>query len=179
MDNVFNIEPKNQNSMERLYLASLFIVCFLAGSDGTEAQTTRTQPTQLELLKPFIGTWQTNIGKDTVEIWDCQPYGEGFIINVSRLTQGQKTPYYINNVGFDPGDGKLKGYVLWPSGDYMTWIASYLPEKKFKADLVINFNPEAVWTRYEMVYVSPKDRIWINYNLAGEKTAEFKFIKIK
>jgi hypothetical protein len=82
-------------------------------------------------------------------------------------------------VGFDPGDGKLKGYVLWPSGDYMTWIASYLPEKKFKTELVINFNPEAVWTRYEMVYVSPKDRIWINYNLAGEKTAEFKFIKIK
>jgi hypothetical protein len=165
--------------MERFSAAALIIAFFLAGSTRTEAQTAKAQPTQLELLKPFIGTWQTNIGADTVEVWDCQPYGEGFIINVSRITQGQNTPYYINMVGFDPGDGKLKGYVLWPSGDYMTWIALYLPEKKFKADLVINFNPGAVWTRYEMVYVSPKERKWINYNLAGEKTAEFKFIKIK
>jgi hypothetical protein len=126
--------------MERYSFTYVIIVFLLAGSSGTVAQTGRTQPTQLELLKPFIGTWQTNIGNDAVEIWDCQPYGEGFIINVSRLTQGKKTPYYVNNVGFDPGDGKLKGYVLWPSGDYMTWIASYLPEKKFKAELVINAN---------------------------------------
>jgi hypothetical protein len=130
-------------------------------------------------MKRFIGTWQTNVGKDTVEVWDCQPFGEGYIINVYHIIKGQKTPYYINNVGFDPMDGKLKGYVLWPSGDYMTWIASYNPEKKFNVDLVVNLNPEAVFTRYEMVYVSPKERNWINYNLSGEKTAEFKFIKVK
>jgi hypothetical protein len=82
-------------------------------------------------------------------------------------------------VGVDSGDGKLKGYVLWPSGDYITWIASYNAEKMFKVELVVNFNPETVWTRYEMVYVSPKERIWIHYNLAGEKTSELKFVKVK
>jgi hypothetical protein len=45
--------------------------------------------------------------------------------------------------------------------------------------LVVNFNPSAVWTRYEMVYISPKERAWINYNLSGEKTSELKFFKIK
>ena len=165
--------------MKKYYSAALIILALLVCPFIIQAQTTKPQISQLEIMKRFIGTWQANLGKDTVEVWECQPYGEGFIVNVYRITGGQRTPYYINNVGFDPGDGKLKGYVLWPSGDYMTWIASYLPEKKFKAELVLNFNPEAVWTRYEMVYVSPKDRIWINYNLAGEKTAEFKFVKIK
>ena len=159
-----------------MYVIAIFLS---ACSVGLEAQTTKTQVNHLEIMKRFIGIWQANIGKDTIEVWDCQPYGEGFIVNVYRIIEGQKTPYYINNVGFDSMDGKLKGYVLWPSGDYMTWIASFNAEKNFKVELVLNFNPEAVWTRYEMIYVSPNERNWINYNLAGEKTSEYKFIKVK
>jgi hypothetical protein len=165
--------------MKKYCSATVFAIFLLVCSTGMQAQTDKTQINQLEIMKRFIGTWQTNIGKDSLEVWDCQPYGEGFIINVSRIIEGCETPYYINNVGFDSGDGKLKGYVLWPSGDYMTWIATYNAEKKFKVELVVNFNPEAVWTRYEMVYVGPKERNWINYDLAGEKISEFKFIKVK
>jgi hypothetical protein len=165
--------------MKNFCSAAVIAIFLLVCSIGIHAQTTKTQINQLELMKRFIGTWQTNVGKDTVEVWDCQPYGEGFIINVYHIIKGEKNPYYINNVGFDSLDGKLKGFVLWPSGDYITWIASYNAENKFKVDLVVNFNPGAVWTRYEMVYVSPQERTWINYNLAGEKTSELKFTKVK
>ena len=165
--------------MKNLYLAGVTVMLLLVCSTGLQSQTTKTQLNQLEVMKRFIGTWQANVGNDTIEVWDCQPYGEGFIVTVYRITDGQKTPYYVNNVGFDSLDGKLKGYVLWPSGDYMTWIAEYNAEIKFKVELVVNFNPAAVWTRYEMVYISPKERVWINYNLSGEKTSELKIIKIK
>lgn len=165
--------------MKKLYSAAAIILFLLVSQYGIQAQTAKPQISQLEIMKRFIGTWQANLGKDTVEVWECQPYGDGFIINAFRITGGMKTAYYVNNVGFDAIDGKLKGYVLWPSGDYMTWIALYDPDKKFMVELVLNFNPEAVWTRYEMVYVSPKERNWINYNLAGEKTSETKFVKIK
>jgi hypothetical protein len=165
--------------MKRLCLAAVTAMFFLVCSNGLRAQTNKTEINQLEVMKRFIGTWQANVGKDTIEIWDCQPYGEGFIVTVYRITNGQKTQYYVNNVGFDSLDGKLKGYVLWPSGDYMTWIAEYNAEKKFKVDLVVNFNPAAVWTRYEMVYLSSKERVWINYNLSGEKISELKFVRIK
>lgn len=166
-------------AMKKFCLAAATALLLLVCSTGLLAQTNKTEINQLEVMKRFIGTWQANIGNDTVEVWDCQPYGEGFIVTVFRITGGQKTPYYVNNVGFDSLDGKLKGYVLWPSGDYMTWIAEYNAEKKFKVELVVNFNPAAVWTRYEMVYITPKERAWINYNLAGEKTSELKFVKIK
>ena len=165
--------------MKKFCSATVIAIFFLVCSTGIHAQTAKTQINQLELMKRFIGTWQINVGKDTVEVWDCQPYGEGFIINVYRIIKGEKNPYYINNVGFDSLDGKFKGYVLWPSGDYMTWIASYNAEKKFKVDLVVNFNPGAVWARYEMVYVSPQERTWINYNLTGDKTSELKLTKVK
>jgi hypothetical protein len=165
--------------MKKLFITIATSVFLMVCLNGVQAQTVKKQNTQLELMKRFIGIWQTNIGKDTIEIWDCQPYGDGFVINVFHIIEGRKTPYYINNIGFDSLDGRLKGYVLWPSGDYMTWIASYNAEKIFKVELVVNFNPEAVWSRYEMAYVSPKERAWINYNLAGEKTSEFKLIKVK
>ena len=165
--------------MKKLYSAAAIILFLLVCQSGIQAQTDKPQISQLERMKRFVGTWQANLGKDTVEVWECQPYGDGFIINTFRITGGKKTAYYVNNVGFDAIDGKLKGYVLWPSGDYMTWIALYDPEKKFRVELVLNFNPEAVWTRYEMVYVGPKERNWINYSLSGEKISETKFVKIK
>jgi len=166
-------------AIKKLYKASVTAVLFMVCSTWLTAQTNIAELKQLEIMKRFIGTWQAAVGNDTVEVWECQPYGDGFIVTVYRITDGRKTPYYVNNVGFDSLDGKLKGYVLWPSGDYMTWIAEFNDEKKFKVDLVVNFNPAAVWTRYEMVYISPKERTWINYNLSGEKTSELKFVKIK
>ena len=173
------IHPANSKAMKKFCTAFATGILLLVCSTGLQAQTNKEEINQLDVMKRFVGTWQANVTSDTIELWDCKPYGEGFIVTVYRITDGQKIPYYVNNVGFDSLDGKLKGFVLWPSGDYMTWIAEYNAEKKFKVELVVNFNPAEVWTRYEMVYISPKERLWINYNLAGEKISELKFVKIK
>ena len=58
--------------MKNFCLAAVIAIFLLVCSIGIQAQTTKTQINQLELMKRFIGTWQTNIGKDTIEIWDCQ-----------------------------------------------------------------------------------------------------------
>jgi hypothetical protein len=164
--------------MKKLIL-TMITVFFLVCSTGLQAQTTQTQLNQHELGKQFLGTWQANAGKDTIEVWDCQQYGEAFITNVSHVTKGQKTPIYINNVGFDTRDGKIKGYALWPNGDYTTWIAVFTSQNKFSGDLVDNFIPEKVWGKFEMVFTNPKESIWTQFNAAGVKTSELKFIKIK
>jgi hypothetical protein len=154
-------------------------VFFLVCSIGVQAQTTQTQLNQLELMKQFLGTWQGNAGKDTVEVWDCQQYGKAFIINVSNVIKGQKTPLYVNNVGFDARDGKIKGYALWPNGDYITWIALFNPEKKFSGDLLDSFIPGTAWGKFEMVIVNPKEWTWRYFDSKGVKTSEIQFVKVK
>ena len=158
-----------------IMIAVFFLVC----SIGVHAQTSQTQLNQHELGKQFLGTWQANAGKDTIEVWDCQQYGEAFITNVSHVTKGQKTPIYINNVGIDARDGKVKGYALWPNGNYTTWIAVFTTQNKFSGDLVDNFNPEIVWGKFEMVFTNPKESIWTQFNPSGVKTSELKFVKVK
>ena len=164
--------------MKKLCLIPMIAVFLLLCSNGMQAQTTQKQPIQLEFMKQFLGTWQANVNIDTVEVWDCQPYGEAFIINVYQIIKGLKTPSYINNVGFDSRDGKLKGYVLWPDGNYSTWIGLYNNEKKFLVDLVDNFIPEKVWVKFEMVTINPKEKTWTQFNTAGVKISQLKFIKV-
>ena len=163
--------------MKKLSLTTLIFVFLLFLSNGMLGQT--KQLNQLELQKKFIGTWQANIGKDTVEIWEGQQYGNATIINVSRVIKGQKTPSYVNNLGFDSKADKFKGYTLSPDGTYGTWIGYYSTENKFLVDLVDNFNPEKVTYKFEMLYTNPKEGIWSGYNTDGVKTWEVKFVKVK
>jgi hypothetical protein len=165
--------------MKKLIVTTVIFVFLLFLSNGIQAQTTQTQLNQLELMKQFLGTWQGNAGKDTVEVWDCHQYGKAFIINVSNVIKGQKTPLYVNNVGFDTRDGKIKGYALWPNGDYTTWIAVFNPEKKFSGDLLDSFTPGSTWGKFEMVIVNPKEWTWRYFNSNGVKTSEIQFAKVK
>jgi hypothetical protein len=55
---------------------------------GIKAQTTQTKLDQLKLAQVFLGAWQQNAGKDTVQISETQQYGNLFVQNVSLIVQG-------------------------------------------------------------------------------------------
>jgi hypothetical protein len=165
--------------MKKICLTMTIAVFLLICINGLQAHSSQLQLNQLELFKQFLGTWQANYGKDTVEVWDCQQYGKAFVINVHSIIKGQNNPLYINNVGFDSKEDKFKGYVLWADGTYSTWIGQYKNEKEFFVDMVDNFIPETVWYKFEMGYISPKERTWAQFNKNGVKTSEVKFIKVK
>lgn len=154
-------------------------VSLLVCSIGILAQTVQTQLNQLELMKQSVGTWQAPAGKDTVEVWDYQQYGKTCVINVYHVIKGQKTPLYINNMGFDSKGDKFKGYVLYSDGNYLTWIGVFKSENKFLVDIVDNFIPEKIWAKIEIVHVSSKEMNWTQFNAEGVKVSELKFVKIK
>jgi hypothetical protein len=72
------------------------------------------------LSKRFPGTWQTKPGIDTIEVWEGRQYGKASIIDVSRVITGKKTPFYVNNMGFESKAVKYKCFVLLPDGAYTT-----------------------------------------------------------
>jgi hypothetical protein len=72
-------------------------------------------------MKKYIGIWQANKGKDTVEVWDFKLYGsQAFVVEVTQTIKGKKTLVSINSISYDPQAGKFFGFTLLTSGGYGT-----------------------------------------------------------
>jgi hypothetical protein len=165
--------------MKKLSLTTVIVLLLFCIFNGIQGQSTQTPLDQLKLMQQYMGTWQADHGKDTVEVWDCQPYGKAYIITVSWIIKGQKTPLYINNISFAPKENKFYGFSLFPSGGKGTWTGSWVSEKKYTGEMSTNFNPEKVSSKLEMVYESPSSFTWHQFNMNGVILQELKFKKVK
>jgi hypothetical protein len=148
-------------------------------TNAIQAQTAKSNLDPIKLQQQLIGTWQSNTGKDTIEVWEVQKYGESFINNVSLVIKGKKSPFYIANISIDSKEGNVKGFNLNASGDYVTWIGSWFTEKKFSLNGVQNFNPQTVSGKVELLLETPTKMTFTNFNTDGKKTGEYIFNKVK
>lgn len=155
------------------------IVSLLIGSNRIQAQTEQTKLNQVELMKQWLGTWQGDIGKDTVEIWEGRLYGNAVIINVFQVINGKKSDYYLINCGYDKRDDKLKGFNLLPNSQFGTWIGMFTADKLFKADMVDSFKPEIVWWKNQVEFKPPSEMVVGAFNAQGVKTDEWTLKKVK
>ena len=154
-------------------------VFLLICSTGIQAQTAKSNLDQFKLMQQGLGTWEANVGKDSVQVHETQQYGKSFITTVSYNIKGKKTPLYTNNYCFDSKEGKFKGFALGADGSYGTWIGLWTTEKKFHVDVVQNFKPEIVINKIELVYETPAKMTWTDFKTDGTKTGELKYKKVK
>jgi hypothetical protein len=165
--------------MKKLCLTTLIFVFLLFSFIGIQAQTTQTKLNQVELMKQWIGTWQNDIAKDTIEIWEAKPYGKAIIAAVYRVIKGVKSDSYVCNFGYDDRDDKIKGFNLSPNTDFMTWIGVFTTDKLFKADALDSFKSEIVWFKNEIEFKTNTEMIVRGYDAKGVKTGEWAYKKIK
>ena len=165
--------------MKKLCLTVVILVFLLFISNGMLAQSTQTKLDQVELMKQWLGTWQRDIGKDTVELWEGTLYGKAVIINVYQVINGKRSDYYIINCGYDERDDKLKGYNLLPNSHFDTWIGMFTTDKIFKADMVDTFKPEIVWWKNEIEFKTSTEFVVRGFNTQGVKTGEWTYKKIR
>ncbi len=167
------------NSMKKLCFTTITIVFLLTGFNGVQGQNLTTNLDHLKLANAFfVGSWQGIISNDTV-VWDSQQYGNAFVINVSNLIKGKKSFSYVMDIGFSSNDSKFRGFILYQSGIYMTWIGSFASENKLIGNYVRNFDPDAVVAKFEIVLKTPVKLTINNFNLEGVKTGEYEWFKIK
>ena len=165
--------------MKKLCLTTLIFVFLLFSFKGIQAQTTQTKLNQVELVKQWLGTWQNDAAKDTVDIWEAKPYGKAIIAAVYRVIKGVKSDSYVCNFGYDDRDDKLKGFNLFPNTDFITWIGMFTTDKLFKADALDSFKPEIVWFKNEIEFKTPTEMIVRGYDAKGVKTGEWTYKKVK
>lgn len=143
-----------------------------------KAQSENFSINQIALMKSSLGIWQTLVNMDTVEYWDQQQYGKGFIVNAYQVVQGKTIPQHINIYSFDPKIGKFKGYIIWQKKGFATWIGSYTTEKKYHVDFATDFNPEKVWGSFDMIFTDSTSRNHLHF-INNKKTHEEVFTKVK
>ena len=155
------------------------VFLLLSISNGIQGQNSTSNLDQPKLMLQFLGKWQANVGKDTVEVWECQVYGKAYTSNVYQVIKGQKSPLYTNNISYSPKEVKFKGFQLIADGSYGTWIGSFTSEKKLEGIMVQNFNPEPVYGKFEIIFKNLNEFTWIYYNTQGVKTTELQYVKAK
>jgi hypothetical protein len=163
--------------MKTLIIIS-FAILILSDSNRLLAQKTQPKLNQYELYKQFAGKWQANIGNDSIEVRECREYGLAFVIEVYRVIKGQKIPFCINNVSYDPNEGNFKGFLLYPNGGHFTWIGKFTNSNSFLGDVVFNFNKEAAWSNFHAEFISPTEFTCTNFIQEGAQTTEMKFVKM-
>lgn len=165
--------------MKRICLMLTMTAFLLAGLNGVQAQTAQANLNQLELIKQFLGTWKCDLHKDTVEMWECNPYGDIHTTEVSLMIKGKKSDLYLNNAGFDKRDGKFKGLLLYTDGNYFTWIGMFTTTNKLNVDIVDNLNPAKILAKFEFEFTDPATRTMTRFTPGGLKVWEYTYIKVK
>jgi hypothetical protein len=165
--------------MKKLSLVTVIFVSLLFVSNLIQAQTTLKQLDQLKLMEQFLGTWQQDVGKDTVFMWEFQKYGKAIFANTYNIIKSQKIPFSILCYGFDKELNKFKGYSLSSDGSYGTWIASFTSQSVYHVEAVQNLNPDIIYQKFDCVFENPNQWSMTTFNQNGVKVAEVKNIKVK
>jgi hypothetical protein len=157
----------------------LIAVPLLFCLNGVQAQTTTTSLDQLKLNQSFVGTWQQDIGKDTISFWEVQQFEKATVSTATLKIKDKKSFIFADNWVYSSNQDEFKGVKIYPGGGYGTWIAKFTSEKKFSGDWVRNFNPGEVTGKFEVIFETPSEMTIIQYDATGVKKWEFKAIKVK
>jgi hypothetical protein len=163
--------------MKTFYLTTMIVVFLLLCTKGIQAQTTQTKLNQSELIQQFLGTWQA--GKDSISVWEVQQYKNAFVTYFNRVINGKKSFIYTEDWGFSSKDDNFKGYILYPSGDYQTWIGSFTSENIFNGAFVKDFNQDSVIQKFYLKIENTTCFTSVFLNKDGVITGKFKFCKVK
>jgi hypothetical protein len=165
--------------MKKFCLTTVIAVFLMFIFNGMQAQKVKSNLDQPKLMAQFVGKWQANTGKDTLEVWDFQQYGKGWTIHAYKVVKNQKIPIHINFISYNPKDAKYYGCTLNIDGSYQTWLSSFTSEKKVDGIFVQNFNPDPAYGRYESIIKNPDEWTWTSYNPDGSKVYDLQFVRAK
>ncbi|HSO86323.1 MAG TPA: hypothetical protein VLQ91_07225 [Draconibacterium sp.] len=158
----------------------LFVVFLSFMVIGIQAQNAKSALDQKELIKQFEGKWQAPSGKDSVEIWNWQPYGNAYECVVTLIVNKKEIPNYKNLSFFDNNSGKFYGAAIFNSGWWSGgWNGSFAEKNKFIIDIYSLPDPVKPVGKGEFVFEA-KDRFtFTNKNIVTGTVSVLKFAKVR
>lgn len=125
------------------------------------AQSTEKELDQVELMKQWIGTWESEIGDDSVSIFKCTPLNNGLHLIQEEKSNGNTYATYRGVAGFSDDKNMILMSFLTPSGTALLDVGKFVEKNKYIADryfgdithatnqLMVEFSPESVTARWK------------------------------
>jgi hypothetical protein len=93
--------------MKRIGFTTMMVTILLFGSIRIEAQTLQPKLNQVELMKQFLGTWQTEMASDTIQIDEYTAFGNTVVGNIRNITKGKILQSAKELWGYDEKNDKI------------------------------------------------------------------------
>ena len=152
--------------MKPILSVTLLIVYLLLCSNGMHAQTTDSKLDQVEQMKKFIGSWQTEMGKDTIFITVGKTFGKGLEFYWKTETKGSIISEGKSIMGYDKINKRIIESQIWDSSpNIILWSGLFTSSNKYEAILLKDIaNPEKANVKWEYEFKFP-NLIVCNYGV--------------
>jgi hypothetical protein len=110
---------------------SLTIVFLLLCTLGIQAQNPQTKLNQIKLMEQFIGSWKSEIGKDSTRFWDAKSYGTGLECNYKSMSKGEIITEGKELYGYDKNIDKCLDAVLYKGKDIAIYTFWFISKSKY------------------------------------------------
>ena len=143
--------------MKTFSLISFVAVFLLLYTNGLQAQTTHTKLDEVELMKQFIGTWKTEMGKDTTMILNYSHFGTALEGNYKVVTKGKTLNEAKKLMGYDKTTDKLiETQIMKNSPAIFLVVLWFTSENTSEAVLLQDIsNPENATIKWKVEFKSP------------------------
>jgi len=134
---------------------------------------------QIELGKQFLGTWKSEVAKDTFNIWEQKLFATGMEATIKIVTKGKIITEGKAIIGYDKKNDKLiESDLLEGSGImvYAFWFTSKNACMQIPYEYI--FNPEQAPSRTTFEFKSP-DLFIETYSENNKVVAVYKNIRVK
>lgn len=109
----------------------LFSTIFLAiCTVYIEAQNNQSNLNQVELMRKFLGTWQSVNAKDTVWAWEMNEYSNAIVQIGSSTIKGVKKADFAVFYTYNAANDNFNCFGLYPNGLNITWQFKFASDRE-------------------------------------------------
>ncbi len=147
------------------------------------SQSAENELDQIKLAKQFIGTWESNIGKDSVIHFICVPSGEGLFWRLDWKSNGETFATASSVLGFNPDNKTLILSSVWQEGNTAQDIGRYVTETKLVMERFLPDQPNHATALTEVDFSQSNTFTWFmkgrGKNITWEPLRTYKWIFTK
>lgn len=166
--------------MKKIYFIAMIAALLLLCSDRIEAQTSQTKLNQVELMKQFLGTWQTEMARDTTQIDEYTAFGNAVVGNIKNIAKGKILQFVKELWGYDEKTDMIVIAEVSDSSPNINLYAFWFTSKNTCEGIPYQdiSNPEKAALKYKMEIKSSD--VWVMTMLQNNKeVAGLTFTRVK
>jgi ketosteroid isomerase-like protein len=114
--------------MKKLLFISIIFLTICC--EFVNSQTNQTKLNQVELMRKFLGAWQSTNVKDTVWTWEMNEYSNAIVQVGTSIIKGVKKADFTVFYTYDSASDNFNCFGLYPNGSNITWQFKFASDKE-------------------------------------------------